>query len=494
MDAKRFYPLAFLLLGCTFMYGFSVPSGNELLYLLRLARQWDPGFLLNDWTFAMGEPEHFVFNSVFGLPCLILPLEAVGIAGRVLSWLFVSIGILRLARHMGIGVWPAVFAILVWLAIGQSLVAQEWILGGFEAKCVAYALLFFSLDGFLSAKPHRAALMLGLTFSFHPAVGLWAALAAVPAVLTQRLPWLTLVRCGALATLGALPGMLPLLSTVFGAAGGDPGLWKFMVRLKMPFHLDPLSWRKWDILTLYLAFAFNAVHAFRNRGNRVSLFLIAFESALGVFFSAGLIWRLTDNFDLLKFMPFRLFAVLTPLFFLFRLVHSFRQPVWETRPGKAAIAFGLITLMAFPNPVSGLSSRVDEKSWWTRDDGLRPALAWLSQHTENGSIAILPPWRHEGWYYGRRAQIVCYPFHPYDRLEEWRERVESLAGPITLVSDEAKYAAMEAHYLALTDSTVRAVAGRYGARYLVSKSEYGFPRVFTGAYHVYEVVGVPKPR
>ncbi|MEO6096827.1 MAG: hypothetical protein ABIW76_14570, partial [Fibrobacteria bacterium] len=53
----------------------------------------------------------------------------------------------------------------------------------------------------------------------------------------------------------------------------------------------------------------------------------------------------------------------------------------------------------------------------------------------------------------------------------------------------AKFTAMEAHYLALTDSTVRKIAGRYGARYLVSKSEYGFPRIFTGAYNIYEIAG-----
>ena len=51
-------------------------------------------------------------------------------------------------------------------------------IGTFEAKCVAYICLLFALDGLLREKTIYPASCSGLTFSFHPAVGMWSILAA----------------------------------------------------------------------------------------------------------------------------------------------------------------------------------------------------------------------------------------------------------------------------------------------------------------------------
>lgn len=482
-----------MVLAMFYAVGLSIPTGNEYLYLLRLARQWNPQFLLNDWTFSQPAPEHFVFNAIFGILFRFLPIPVAGTICHGVTWTLLSIGLLRLGRRLGLPAWASCAAILLWVAVNQALVAQEWMLGGFEAKCVAYICLLFALDRFLGDKPLSASLLLGLVFSFHPAVGMWSILGLAPALLLGGLPFPALLRAAALVTAGALPGLIPALGAVLHGGAEDPALWKFMVLLKMPFHLDPMSWKKFDIATLYLAFACNAVHALRfARGERASLFLFRFEAALCLFFTAGVALRLAHLYGPLKFMPFRLFAVFTPLFFLFRVFAALRSaaqggPLRETRAGQALLLFSVVALMSFPNPISGFSALHTNQKYWHKDDGLRPALAWLAANTPNGSIAALPPWRHDTWYLGRRAQVACYPFHPYDRLGEWKERIETMVGPITEAKDEAKFKIMEERYRAMPDSTVRLLGSKYGARYLVTTGEYGYPVLFQGVYKVYAI-------
>jgi len=136
--------------------GAFVPSNNESTYLLQLAKQWNPGLLSNDWSFSGQSSSHYVFNLIFGPLTLLLSLEIVGWIGRILSWSLILVALFQLAKHFRIPLWMITASILLWLFYGQSIVGGEWILGTFEAKCIAYALLFFSLNGFM--RQHQIAM------------------------------------------------------------------------------------------------------------------------------------------------------------------------------------------------------------------------------------------------------------------------------------------------------------------------------------------------
>ena len=76
---KNAIPLHFAVL---FLYvlllnreGGFVPSNNESLYLLQLAKFWNPNLFSNDWTFSGPLTSHFVFNFVFGPLTLLFPLD-----------------------------------------------------------------------------------------------------------------------------------------------------------------------------------------------------------------------------------------------------------------------------------------------------------------------------------------------------------------------------------------------------------------------------------
>src|ERR1051325_8790713 len=122
-----------------------VPSSNENVYLLYLAKLWDPTLLAGDWTFAGPLYGHLIFSYFFGVFTLWFPLETVAWAGRLLCWILILWGLLEVGKHFRIPVWMASAAIFLWLLYQQSPVGGEWILGTFEGKCVAYIFLFFGL-------------------------------------------------------------------------------------------------------------------------------------------------------------------------------------------------------------------------------------------------------------------------------------------------------------------------------------------------------------
>jgi hypothetical protein len=121
----------------------------RISYLLRLVKEFQPEFLLNDWTFSVPQ-RALAFNRCSVFLATLLPIEILGWVGRFAVWTLVLKILLQIGRLWEIPLWKAALGVALWLAIGQSLVADEWIVGGFEAKGISYifllsALYYFSL-------------------------------------------------------------------------------------------------------------------------------------------------------------------------------------------------------------------------------------------------------------------------------------------------------------------------------------------------------------
>lgn len=469
------FQLLLLLIFLLATSGNPVPSGNEWLYQLTLIKQWHPDFLANDWTFASNGPEHVVFNTLFGFLASLTSPTWVAWSGRIVGWLLNALALYRLGGRFDLPRWMITLSIMIWLGLGQSLVGGEWIFLGFEAKVFAYPLLFFALDAMLGGRMAVSGLAIGACFSLHPAVGLWGGLSLGCVLLAtgwKPRPWFTFA---ALAILAALPGAIPLLS-VAGGAGATVDDWKFMSLVVMPFHLDPFSWPKRDILALYFLLSFNVIHAWRHRENKAIFLLAVFQAGTALWFTLGLVLRLTDQYGILKMMPFRLFPLLTPLFFIFTLGRTYLT-AREHRPGKAFAALGLVCLLMLNNPIGAIVDLVNDTvdQWKSEGDGFTRSAAWISENTPPGSVGIVPPWRREAWYLTRRGIVANFSFHTYDRVGEWRKRLEDLVGELQPRGMEDTFKAMRTHYFSLPPEKVAAMATKYKAAYFVTTGEYPFP-------------------
>lgn len=485
---ENFYFHYAALLGAVFLFwGKPVPYSNEYSYLLRLVRTYRPDFLLNDITFAAPANEHWLFNHLFGLLTLYLSVEVIGWAGRIVCWLALIYALMRLGRHWKIPLWMISGAIFLWLALGQSLVGDEWVIGGFEAKCLAYICLLFALDGFCSGRELYPAILLGLCFSFHPAVGLWGIPASILALAIFRWDFFRVLKITLISAGFSLFALIPLLFS--GNEANTFADWQYFVLVGYPFHFDPFSWAKSSIVLLYLLLIFCLMFYYKNKEEKAQKFLITFLSVLGVFFTIGLILRFFEQYELLRLMPLRLFPVFAPLFFLFTLGRAFAEKLFAPPLTKTALV-GLVCLLGWISPLSTGYYRINQtvRTWLAEPDGAAASFFWLRENTANGTIVIAPPWRNDFWYLSRRAAVISSVHAPVADLGEWRTRLADLTGERPLAEGVLEKEKMESFYYGLPARRVVALAEKYDARYLVSKTAYPFPVVFqSGDFRVYRL-------
>ena len=99
--------------------------------------------------------------------------------------------------------------------IDRTNFAGEWIVGGVEGKCFAYALVFWALAEITEKRWRRVWPLLGLAAAFHVLVGGWSVIAAAMVWLCQpkdeRQQLTTMLPSLFLGGALALPGIIPAM-------------------------------------------------------------------------------------------------------------------------------------------------------------------------------------------------------------------------------------------------------------------------------------------
>ena len=483
--SPKFFWLTFavLFVAVFIFHGKTVPFSNEFLYLLRLA----PDFLPNDWTFSKPANEHWLFNSIFSFPARAFSLEAIGWAGRIGVWSACLIALIRLGRRWEISYAAIAVAIFVWLAFEQTPVNGEWIFGGFEAKTVAYACLLFALDEFLKRRIVLPSILLGLSFSFHPAVGLWAILAIGLTLLFERISIADLAKIVLTTGVFALPGIVPLLAEQTNAAASSFDDWRFIVVYRMPWHLDAFQFPRRELFALAAMFVFN-IFASRKNEDFARRFLLKFQAALALFFLLGLVLRFFESFTLLRFMPMRLFPVFTSLFFFFTVFYFFSR-IDLKRDRIILILFACLILVLLDPLRKGFwQIQTTVATWTAAPTDLQTAERWIASNTPPDAQIVQPPDSREFWYLSKRAGLVSFAYPTYDRLHEWRGRVADLTGASQISRGENANEEINAAYNNLSVEQINNLKQKYAATHLVSRAVYPYPIIFeTKTYKVYQL-------
>ena len=239
------------------IFGKPVPSGGEFLYLILPYKCYHSEFLQYDWT--LGEPwrTHYSFNVIVGFFTKIFSLELVGWIGRILCWSFLTILLKKFLEFFLTENWAIATTLFFWLITGQSIVGGEWIFGTFEAKVVSYIFYILSIILCIENKYILMSATLGATFTFHPAVGTWAIISLFTAVvIIEKKPKLILKNIF-ITILFSLPGLIAILPIILKNGSIDNSLWQYVTIVRMPNHLDIMSWPVRKILSLILMFIFN---------------------------------------------------------------------------------------------------------------------------------------------------------------------------------------------------------------------------------------------
>lgn len=480
---------------------------NELVYLIPVKRVFDPGFLAADWSWSQPNWNRLVFSIVLSPLTLFLSDLTTALIGRIVVWILLLAGLIRLARIIGLKGWEFALGFFLWLFTGQSAVAGEWVFGGVEAKGFSYAFLFLAMANVLEARFLRAGVYAGLSTAFHVLVGGWgglALLASAPACgFSKRPPLKKIAGFFVAFILLGLPGWVPAALSVWGGAPMERENYLIDVLFRGAHHLDPHTFLSAGSAADLLFYLFGGLvvifFVLEKQPARFFLFFLGFLAAV---FGLGLWARETEWFSFLYLYPFRLSPLFTCLIFFLlapRLICSVPKPAPAVMRVLTILVFTglLFQVVRHRMPVNFAKSAADTFAGWKQaairaeEDPFQKLSRWIRTHTPEESIFITPPWEYRFWLLTGRAEVVSYKYIPANASNtKWLRRLQDLNGGKAF-EKKSGFALNELkeNYPLLSETHLLAMKRNYRASYyltLQERPDLPFPLVYSSAdYFLY---------
>lgn len=534
--------LEFLLLMvvCFVMSGAPAPHVNETHYFLKAKHYWDPSFCPGD-LFLDSKDAHLPFFWTVGWLTRVVPLDAATWIARFAAWALVSAGWLRLVHAITRVRWAGLLSGLVWLVLVDRFdFAGEWVVGGLngrggvEGKCFAYGFVLFGLAALAEGRWTAPWIWFGAAAAMHALVGGWAVLAALGVWLTgprtDRPAFRSLLPGLLLGGLLALPGLLPAVALDRGATAADSReAARIYVYERLPHHLAPHTLAEDEFGRRVLRFgllvaAFVALATWSAIQSSPSVTrgqpdlwqpdalgrIIRFATMALIGNSIGMAIELTLDHNrplaasLLRYYWYRQADVIVPAAVALGATCLGLELLRRSQPwGRLAVAAATLACSAhlmviavdrWRNPYPPAVGRMQDVDAWLA------ACDWIREHAPADAMCLIPRHAQSFKWFAQRADVVNWKDVPQDPagVIEWRRRIHDIyptvstpEGPLVLNSPEQWGA-----------RRVLEVARRYGATYIVARSEppLGLDEVFAansntpegGGYAVYKIDAAPQ--
>jgi hypothetical protein len=427
-----------------------VNEGN----VLPLARQYiNPSWIPGDWYLNQPAGYRMPSQQLMGRMADAWGFLAASIVGRLLCYTLVAWGLVRIARQLGLSLAGLLVAVGLWVYVGrQGVAAFEWLVGGFEAKAIAYGLIILAISLMLEGHYLWMALLLGFATCFHVLVGGWTFLIVSGWLISRwqsrlarmnssskdsvsRASLLRSVKQFGLIVLVYLAGSALIIPPViqqlatpkFEGAVSPTFVYVF---LRSPHHLNPLSWKpEWWIrpfiylLILGLSFfwlkrqagkvdhteaqrhgglgdSYSATHRLIDSSTHPSIHA---QQALAEFtlislipFIAGLAIAPFDNDGkFLQYYPFRLGDVMLPLNTTLLFVCVLEQGLsqwrrWFVLGCTVFLAvLGSVQLVDFQRDLASVRSFPSNEQRVTPE--LQDLYRWIQANTPKQAMVVTPP-------------------------------------------------------------------------------------------------------
>lgn len=236
-----------LLIGLVFYIaaGDSPPNVNESHYLCRLKHFWNPAWCVGD-LFLESSDTQVALIWLFGWVTRFVSLSATAWIGRVITWAILAWSWQRLSWRLVPRPLASVLSAAVFVTLNTyAHMAGEWIVGGVEAKCFAYAFVLLALRELIDGRWNLVWVMLGVATAFHPLVGGWSGVVCVGIWLFDArhehrlMPMMPGFAAGGLL---ALVGILPALALTWNEPAEIVAeASRIYVFERLPHHLAPLA-------------------------------------------------------------------------------------------------------------------------------------------------------------------------------------------------------------------------------------------------------------
>ena len=161
------------------------PDVNESHYLTKAKHGWDPLWCPDD-IFLASSFSHWLFYQLFGWLNQFFSLPVVAWIGRIITWLLLAFGWQRLSSSLIKPPGLSVISAALFLVLNDRFhLAGEWVVGGFEAKGLAYFFVLMALGSLVQKQLKWVWPYLGFACAFHVLVGGWATIALLLALMGQ---------------------------------------------------------------------------------------------------------------------------------------------------------------------------------------------------------------------------------------------------------------------------------------------------------------------
>jgi len=485
-----------------------VPEVNETHYLTKAKHYWNPSWCPGD-LFLDSEDAHQVFYWTCGWLTRFLSLPATAWCGRVVTWGLLAWAWQRLSFLLVPKFLYAILSAALFVAAASQMhMAGEWMIGGLEAKGLAYVFVLLALSALVRGRWRAVWLLLGVASAFHALIGGWSVVAAAVAWLAagrKRPPLGETLLSLVLGLLLALPGLVPVLWLNWGV---DPAVVREASRIyvfnRLPHHLVPQTFalhfvfRHILLVGIWLMLC-RLVPA--DRGDRRVRWFVG--ASIGMSLTGCLIAWLTAGHDaeaatLLRYYWFRMADVLVPLgaaLETIRLLALFERyrPAWAqwgllVAMLLAAIPLGIVVVDRQRNLRPPADKSVVNLAAW------RDICAWVAANTPPDALFLTPRNTQSFHWYAGRAEVVGYKDIPQDAvgIVEWWQRLNDLYRQRPAGTDAEGYASLAE----LGRTRLEALGRKYHADYVIAPPDPMLALERIGppnpAYVVYRLPPAPK--
>ena len=494
---------------CFLLYaGQPAPDVNESHYLTKAKHFWDTSYCPGD-LFLSSSFSHWLFYVCFGWMTKFMSLTAFAWTGRILTWSLMAFAWQRLSSAIVPLKFMSVLSALFFLLLNNKFhLAGEWVVGGFEAKGIAYFFVIYALSFLVRAQWKYVWPLLGAASAFHVLVGGWAVLACMFAaivVMVRRssnqstrmeywksqanLAWKPLLIGGILA----LPGILPPLISDFGSPAEARQLAaEVYVGQRIAHHLDFAAFPTWFVARFAVLILFWGL-LYLWLKNRLMSNPVIFHrkleplqdfatGALLISFCGLVISGLADSGSpfcesLLKFYWFRLADFALPA--TISLACCFVIAYWlelenDVFRRASSVIFTVCVFLAaallfverhqlrIPNAdVRSLPQYPDsEERFRQSQQNWVKVCEWVRENTAEDAVFLTPYQQQTFKWYALRTEVVSWKDIPQDAnsIVQWQQRLKDIQEP-------QQYS--ELGLLVYNDDQLTELAQKYGADYLV---------------------------
>jgi hypothetical protein len=445
---KRVLGEVLFILAIFFIYaGTTPPSANEAHYFAKARHYWDPDWCPAD-VFLNSADAHLVFYWTFGWLTTTGSLAWATWISRLAIWSLLAVAWQRLSWAVLpwrlASVWTAALAVML---MDRFHLAGEWMVGGAEAKGVAYALVLLGLRDLVRDRWWTVWLWFGGASAFHVLIGGWSVVALACCWIVspgQRPPWYTQAPPALLGLLLALPGLVPVLSMSIAA---DPGIAAEANRIyvfeRLPHHLTLSGMRTERLLHFaILLVLWGAVFPVARRlaaWDRLNRFVFGavLIAALGGMLDRLLVARPDLAAAVMRFYWFRLadmavpwavalaIPILTARWWSVRAERRGRVAGWGRAAGLATgLTAGLFLVGQFvehrwdvrPQAVSQARpvGRAGVRFVWRRWKAWQDVCHWIQRHTPPDARFLTPRDQQTFKWYAGRSEVACWKDLPQD--------------------------------------------------------------------------------